>query len=282
MPAEKHHVSGKEFSDPELISLPDKPLVSIVTTVYNGEKYIEDTIQSVLSQTYDKIEYIIIDGGSTDRTVEIIRKYEDKITYWISEPDKGMYDGLCKGFEIAHGEILAWLNADDMYYPSAIQVVVEYFLKYPSLEWITGVGTFYDSRGLITRVSIPTHYFRCLMSRGLYRDDLLGCIQQESTFWRRTLWDKAGGLNCNLKLAGDYELWVKFSQYAPIFQIPTILGGIRQHELQKSCEIHKYNSECDHIRKRHLFCLWLLLVPLIKFSGVLVAIYKLHKGQEIL
>lgn len=108
----------------------EKPLVSIVTPVYNGEKYLEDTIQSIIKQTYDNIEYIIIDGGSTDKTLDIIKKYEDKIAYWMSEQDRGMYDGINKGFKMATGEIFAWLNSDDKYYHSAVEIVVGIFNKY--------------------------------------------------------------------------------------------------------------------------------------------------------
>ena len=177
----------------------EKPLVSIVTPVYNGEKYLEDTIQSIINQTYDNIEYIIIDGGSTDKTLDIIKKYEDKIAYWMSEQDRGMYDGINKGFKMATGEIFAWLNADDKYYHSAVEIVVRIFNKYSkNIKWVTGIPSIYDKDGLIVRVGYPACYFRRFIRMGLYRGDILGCIQQESTFWRKSLWEKAGGINSDL------------------------------------------------------------------------------------
>ena len=94
-------------------SYEDKPLISIITVVYNGDKYLEETVQSVLSQTYDNVEYIIIDGASTDGTIDIIRKYEDQIDYWVSERDKGMYDAMNKGIDAASGELINFMNAGD-------------------------------------------------------------------------------------------------------------------------------------------------------------------------
>jgi glycosyltransferase involved in cell wall biosynthesis len=108
-------------------SYDDKPLVSIITVVYNGEKYLEETIQSVINQTYDNVEYIIIDGGSTDSTIDIIKKYEDKLDYWISEKDYGLYHAMNKGIEHANGKIIGMINADDYYYTGAISKVIKVF-----------------------------------------------------------------------------------------------------------------------------------------------------------
>ena len=108
------------------------PLISIITVVYNGEKYLNQTIESVINQTYKNIEYIIIDGGSTDGTIEIIKKYEKNINYWISEPDKGLYDAMNKGIQIANGDLIGMINSDDWYELDAVKTVVNTYLKNPT------------------------------------------------------------------------------------------------------------------------------------------------------
>jgi glycosyltransferase involved in cell wall biosynthesis len=105
------------------------PKISIITPNYNGGEYLEETIQSILTQNYPNLEYIIIDGGSTDNSVEIIKKYEDQLSFWVSEPDKGLYDAIQKGFDKSSGEIMAWLNSDDLYHKNAFFTVVEIFMK---------------------------------------------------------------------------------------------------------------------------------------------------------
>lgn len=260
----------------------EKPLVSIVTPVYNGEKYLEDTIQSIINQTYDNIEYIIIDGGSTDKTLDIIKKYEDKIAYWMSEQDRGMYDGINKGFKMATGEIFAWLNADDKYYHSAVEIVVRIFNKYSkNIEWVTGIPTIFNKDGLIVRVSYPACYFRRFIRMGLYRGDILGCIQQESTFWRKSLWEKAGGINSDLQFAGDHDLWMRFSKHNHLYVIPTILGGFRKHQTQKSNDMEKYYKECDVIKNIKFKKFWKIMRAPITLLRILIPLYK-NRKKEVL
>lgn len=260
----------------------EKPLVTIVTPVYNGEKYLEETIQSIITQTYDNIEYIIIDGNSTDRTIDIIKKYENKIAYWLSEPDNGMYDAIKKGFKVATGEIYGWLNASDKYYQSAVEVVVKTYNNYPEREWVTGVPTLYDENGLIVRVGEPLFYFNKFFKMGLYRGDVLGWLQQESTFWKKSLWEKVNGINNELKFAGDYDLWVRFSKYAHIFVIPTILGGFRGHSSQKGKGIEEYYAECDAIKKIKFKRFWKAIRQLIRLSSILLAINRRRKDKVLL
>lgn len=259
-----------------------KPLISIVTPVYNGEKYLEETIQSIIAQTYDNIEYIIIDGKSTDRTMDIIRKYENRIAYWLSEPDKGMYDAIKKGFKVATGEIFAWLNSDDKYYQSAVEVIAKTFKKYPEVEWVTGIPTIYDETGLIVRVGGPLFYFNKFFRMGLYRGDILGWLQQESTFWRKSLWERVGGINNSLKFAGDYDLWIRFSKQSHIYVIPTILGGFRSHSSQKSKEIEGYYAECDAIKKIMFKRFWQAIRHLIRISSILMAVNRRRKEKVLL
>lgn len=127
----------------------EEPLVSIVTPSYNQAQYLEDTIQSVLTQDYPRIEYIVIDGGSTDGSLEIIKKYADRISYWVSEKDKGQTDALNKGFAASHGSILAWLNSDDTYRPGAIRAAVEYLSRHPQVGMVYGDLDFIDENGKV-------------------------------------------------------------------------------------------------------------------------------------
>ncbi len=132
------------------------PKITLVTAVHNGEKYLEATIRSVLGQGYPNLEYFIVDGASTDGTVEVIRKYEGHIAGWISEPDNGMYDAINKGFAQTSGEIMGWLNSSDQLHTGGLFVVGSVFETFPELEWITGRPTGFSPEGLTIKVgNIP-------------------------------------------------------------------------------------------------------------------------------
>ena len=250
---------------PSKTSQPDKLLVSVVTVCLNSEKYLEQTIQSVINQTYDNIEYIIIDGGSTDKTLDIIRKYENRITRWISEPDKGMYDALNKGFADSTGEIMAWLNSDDMLTPWALSTAVDIFQSLPGVEWITSLFPIqWDAQNRAISCSKLEGFNRdaFLRGRNLPGYNFFGksWIQQESTFWKRTLWEKAGGyVNSSLDLAGDFELWMRFFERSNLFGVPVPLGGFRCHPDQKTrAQMDVYLKEAEKIlrsRGRNVFSL---------------------------
>ena len=143
------------------VAVQGAPLVSIVTPSYNQGPYIEATIQSVVSQDYPHLEYIVIDGGSQDNTVAILKRYAERLC-WISEPDHGQADAINKGFRIAHGEILAWLNSDDTYLPGAVCQVVEYFQRHPDVSMVYGEGQHVDAEG---HISLPIPLNR-LMTNG--------------------------------------------------------------------------------------------------------------------
>lgn len=199
------------------------PKISIITAVFNGEKYLEETILSVLEQNYPFLEYIIIDGGSTDRSVDIIKKYESRLSYWISEKDNGMYHAIQKGFEKATGDIMAWINSDDIYHNKSFFTVAEIFSSFPQVHWIQGNPSILDAKG-------RTVYFQPLRkwSKYNYYLDDYAWIQQESTFWSRSLWQRAGGqLNTSLKYAGDFELWLRFFRHEKLYITKALLGGFR-------------------------------------------------------
>lgn len=210
--------------------------ISIVTPSYNQAQFIERTIQSVLAQKGDfDLEYIIIDGGSTDGSVDIIKKYaeKDRRIQWISEPDRGQSNAINKGLRSATGDIVAYLNSDDLYFPGALQHVMEAFAD-RHVQWATGqciIINEYDQEihPWITRYKNfwLRHYRFCTLL-------ILNYISQPATFWRRSLFAEVGYLNEKEHLTMDYELWCRFGQRYPVRTVRQYLSGFRHHTTSKS------------------------------------------------
>jgi len=224
--------------------------ISIVTPSYNQGAFLEETILSVLNQNHPNIEYIIIDGGSTDNSVEIIKKYEKHLAYWVSEPDNGMYHAIQKGFDKCTGEIMAWINSDDIFSTGAFSIVEQVFAEYSEVEWITGKTANIDEKSRIT-TTLPVRVWNKY-------DYLFGnykYIQQEGTFWRKSLWEKAGStLNFDYSLAGDMELWARFFTFTDLYSINAITGFFRvRSSNQKTKEsLNEYISQAEQIIKGYL------------------------------
>lgn len=203
--------------------------ISVVTPSYNQVAFLNAAINSVLQQEYPSLEYLVIDGGSDDGSLEIIRKHADRLAYWVSEPDEGHGDALNKGFRLATGDILAWLNSDDMYTPWAFAVVAEIFEQHPDIDWLVGVNALWDPHGRQVEV--------CQVYKNVY-DFLLGdyqWIQQESVFFRKRLYEQAGGMiDTSYKLMVDGNLWCRFFEYAELHHAPVVLAGYRMHRSNRA------------------------------------------------
>lgn len=223
------------------------PLVSIITPSWNSEEYIEQTIQSVLAQTYPNIEYIIVDGKSTDRTLEVIKRYEHKITHWVSEPDEGMYQAINKGFGIARGDIFAYLNSDDLYFPETIEKVVELFLKNPTTDLIFGSLDFIDVFGIkmYTQRYPNFNWKRFACSK-------YAMLGQPASFWKRSLFLDAGGFDESLKMAADFDFYIKAGKVGAFFHTNKTLACFRVHPASLTSRyLAKSNKEISIIHERY-------------------------------
>lgn len=188
------------------------PVVSVVTPSFNQAEFVEETILSVLSQDYPHIEYLVIDGGSTDGSVDIIRRYADRVAYWVSEPDRGQSHAINKGFRRSTGEILTWLNSDDTLCPGAVRRVVQAFEAHEQALLVRGAGNLINRDGSTILGTKPPGDFnpvRMLRSAG-------GVPNQPSVFWRRRLFEEIGGVDERLEYMMDWEYWIRIGlHYAP-------------------------------------------------------------------
>jgi len=259
------------------------PKLSIVTPSFNQGKYIEQTIQSVLSQGYPNLEYVIIDGGSTDNSVEIIRKYSTSLKYWVSEPDNGQYDAINKGFHHCSGDLFAWINADDLYFPGSFSIITDIFTIYPQINWLTSLShAFIDKNARIIGAERSEGYNKNSFYLGrngaaIPERGSTYYIMQEATFWRRSLWELAGGyINPDYNLAADFELWLRFWKHSILYCTDAQLSMFRFRSDQRSATYRaEYTKEARkalllaggkiHSRiKRRLFRLFSLLFSRIK------------------
>ncbi len=234
------------------------PAIAMVTPSFNKAPYLEATIQSILGQGYPDLDYVIMDGGSTDGSVDIIRRYADRLAHWQSAPDGGQYAAVTAGFAHTTAPIMGWLNADDQLAPWALGLVGRIFRDCPLVEWITTNLPLETSADGIPTATYPSPgYTRAGFYRGLYllsdETDGIGFIQQESTFWRRSLWDRAGGgFDPSCRLAGDFELWSRFFRHAELFSIDVPLGLFRRTGDQLSVtHRQRYVDECKAVLRRY-------------------------------
>ncbi len=202
--------------------------VSIITPSFNQADYLESTIRSVLDQTYSDIEYFIIDGGSTDGSLEVIKSYQDKLAGWVSEPDQGQTDAINKGFSMVTGEVIAWLNSDDTYFPHAVEQAVSYLDDHPEVGLVYGDANYIDQHGGITGRFPAAQTSLTQLRRGYVH------IPQQAAFFRKSLWDQVGPLDPDFFFAMDYDLWVRLAGVSSIQYIPQTWANFRLHQNAKT------------------------------------------------
>jgi len=209
------------------------PKLSIITPSYNQGHFIERTIRSVLDQGYPNLEYLVIDGGSTDGTLDILKKDEDRLT-WISEKDRGQADAINKGISRSTGDIIAYLNSDDVYEPNALKRVAEHFSAHPEAMWLTGQCRIIDEKDREIRRPI-TAYKNFLLRHYSYPLLLVtNPVSQPATFWRRDLVEEFGLFDENEHLVMDYDYWLRIGKKYPLAVLDEYLAGFRVYAASKT------------------------------------------------
>ena len=205
--------------------------ISVITCSYNQGEFLERTIKSVLDQDYPNLEYIVIDGGSDDNSVDIIKKYEDRLAYWVSEPDEGQTHALIKGFNRATGDIMCWLNSDDLFEPHTLKEVNEFFQNHRSAEVVYGNATWIDKQDRVVKKKKEIAFNKFIL---LFAYNY---IPQPSTFWRKGIYKRVGGLDPDFDLAMDADLWFRFSDVSKIHHSRRLWSKMRLYPEQKNLRL---------------------------------------------
>lgn len=204
------------------------PLVSVVTPSFNQARFLERTIRSVLAQDYPRLEYIIVDGGSTDGSRAILEQYAPRLAWWVSEPDRGQTDAINKGLAHAHGEILAWLNSDDTWLPNAVPSAVKAFGSHPGFGLVYGAADYIDADDrIIGRFPAAQTDYRRLRQGYVH-------VPQQAAFFRADLWKQVGPLDPSIFFAMDYDLWLRIARQAPLQFVPETWANFRLHDAAKT------------------------------------------------
>ena len=224
------------------------PRITVITPAYKAARFIEATLRSVLDQSYPDLEYIVLDGAG-DETAQILEQYDTRLTYWRSRPDEGQYAAITEGLQRASGEIVCWLNADDMLLPGSLFVVGQIFSQMPAVEWLSTLKpAVWDANGFLAHVgSIPGFSKAAFLDGKYFPPKTRGAqwIQQESTFFRRALWERAGGVMPPHGLAADFALWCEFFKLAELYGVDYPLAGFRVVAGQRSEAMDLYAKEAQ-------------------------------------
>ncbi len=209
----------------------NRPKISIITPSFNQAEFIEETILSVINQDYDNLEYIIIDGGSTDGSVEIIKKYEDHIAYWCSEKDKGQTNAINKGFKVATGDLVAWMNSDDLFAPNSFEIIARAYERNPMIDVYYGDKVHIDRQGREQFVQRYAPY----KIESFANDKMAFCNQ--AAYWKREIFDRIGFLDESIQFAMDYDYFVRMGHCElKFYHLPEILGKQRYYEGTKTSD----------------------------------------------
>ena len=235
-----------------------KNRISIVTPNLNGAVWLGSTMDSIFSADHGGLDYVVIDGGSTDGSQEVIAARAGRLSHWVSEVDNGLYHALNKGFAMTVGDIMGWLNSGDYLFPHSLRIVDDIFTSLPEVQWLTSrIITFLDAEGRIVKQGLSPGYTRNSFLRGENLPGFsagpdAGHIQQEATFWRRGLWERAGGrLDTTLRVAADFELWARFFPLARLCAVTAPLGAFRKHAGQMSATLRElYLQEASEVLRR--------------------------------
>jgi len=256
------------------------PKISIITPSFNQGKYIQSTLDSVLSQGYPNLEYIIMDGGSTDETLDILKRYEGRII-WTSEPDRGQSHAINKGLRLATGEIVAFLNSDDLYLPGALMSAGQFFAAHPQADWLTGKCRIIDERGVEVRRAITMYKNFWLMVNSYSMLLVTNYISQPATFWKKSLIEQAGYIDENLTFTMDLEYWLRLGQKARLFVLNQYLASFRTHLESKTRSATQLGSdeEWNLVRRYTRSPFWLTLHRW--HHGLMNTVYRHSAGPEL-
>ena len=221
------------------------PKISIVTCSYQQGRFIDSTLRSVLDQGYEDLEYMVIDGGSTDDTLAVVRRHEARLAYWVSEPDKGQTDALIKGFARCSGDVMGWLCSDDLLLPGALSTVGRFFAEHPEVDWVFGDALWIDAAGQPLRPKKEMPWSRTVF---LFDHNYLA---QPSVFWRRSLYERVGGLQRQWNLAMDADLWLRFARAGRQRHLAQYLSCMRYYPEQKTRALKPAGrQEDENLRRR--------------------------------
>lgn len=226
------------------MSYPSFPRLTIVTPSFNQVQFLERTILSVLNQDYPNLEYIIIDGGSTDGSIEVIKKYENRLAYWISEKDLGQSHAINKGLKLATGDWVAWQNSDDIFYPGTFESFAREIINNPTVDLIIGNMNLIDENDqIINDLKYVTPTYDSLVAEGMV-------LTNQAAFWRKSLHKKIGYLNEGLHYGFDYEWFLRVLKKSAAIHINQTWGGLRMHEATKTSQFKEFfDQEYFEIRQ---------------------------------
>lgn len=226
-----------------------KPLLSVVVANYNYGRFLRTAIESVLSQSDGRVELIVVDGGSTDNSVDVIKRYGGKIAWWVSEPDEGQSDAFNKGFAHAQGKYLTWLNADDVFLPGAIGRVLQMMEERPEVEWFAAATVYFTGDGRVKTAAVPLGNFlpRFLRVPSWMR------VSGPSSFFSKGLLSQAGEIQRDLHYVMDIDLWMRFTRLGKtLLVIDDYLWGFRLHEESKTSSLLSRGTVSDRFAKERM------------------------------